>query len=741
MTDTVLSPDLKPAITKPPKEEGWEKLVTRDKDGDNQLIVGVKGAHCAGCIQRIEQAVEALAAPYDTTIKARLNFSTERLTVRWQGTPDAANHMADAILALGYQLLPLSDTPQTNDAVMRQLILSLGVAGFAAGNIMLISVGVWAATEETMGMATRTFMNLIAAIIAVPTVLFAGRPFFQSAWGALKARHTNMDVPISLALILALSMSLLELATGGAHVYFDSCIMLIFFLLIGRTLDHRARNQARSSARDLMKSLTGFATEITLKGTSRLPISAVRPNMRLLVGRGEKFPADGLLESDIASVNTALITGESLPQSLKKGERVFAGTINLGNAVEITAGKVGDDSVLGDIVRLVEEGEAARSKYTRLADKAAQWYTPLVHSAALIAFLFWWLVLGEAWQPSLMVGITVLIITCPCALGLAVPVVQVLAVTGLLKRGILSKSGDALERLAGIDHIVFDKTGTLTKGALTLVNKPDPEALALAAGLAKSSRHPISEALVDANRLTSPNFTDVNEIDGAGLTGELEGIPCRLGSRSFVGLDTDASLQPATGPEVWFKKGDDTPIVFRFADQLHQDATSALEDLQKHGLTISLLSGDQQSTVDAIAETLGINDARGVLKPDEKFEIVKAMKNQGHRIMMVGDGLNDTPTLAAAHVSMSPGSAIDMAQASADIVYQDGGLSSIPLTVRIAKATRKLIIQNFWLAGLYNLIAIPLAFAGLVTPLMAALAMSFSSIVVIANSFRLRLMA
>ncbi|HPF78050.1 MAG TPA: heavy metal translocating P-type ATPase, partial [Alphaproteobacteria bacterium] len=496
-------------------EAGYESLAHPTTDGQYELSVLVSGVHCAGCIQKIESSLLSQA----DIRNARLNFSTNRLNFAWEGKPEQANDYVKVVKNLGYGVKPYDNTAAQNEVQTEErfLLLCLGIAGFAMGNIMLLSFGLWITNSQTMGFATRELMHWIQALIALPTILFAGRPFFRSALGALSKGHTNMDVPISLALVLAGGMSVFEMIRQGDHVYFDSAVMLMFFLLIGRYLDFRARKQARSGATDLLSTLSGFATVIEGNKQRKVLIRDLTENMQVRVAVGEKFPVDGKVLDGESEIDTSLITGETVPREIKRGEEVFAGTINLSAPVIISVSKAAEDSLLADIVRLMEQAGQGQAAYVRIADKAAKLYTPVVHSFAALAFLGWILLGGLIWQDALIIAITVLIITCPCALGLAVPVVQVLATGQLMKKNILVKSGDALERLSSIDTILFDKTGTLTLGHPVLQNGYDEQSIALAASLASHSNHPLSKALAEAYTGNLLDISQVEEISGKGI--------------------------------------------------------------------------------------------------------------------------------------------------------------------------------------------------------------------------------
>ena len=712
---------------------GYETLAHENDDGVYELSVLVSGVHCAGCIQKIESSLTQ-----EQDIKAvRLNFSTRRLALSWGGVAERANHFVHVIENLGYQVQPYDREVEQSETIREErfLLLCLGVAGFAMGNVMLLSVGLWSTSTETMGMATRDLMHWVSGLIALPTILFSGRPFFRFAVKALSSGHTNMDVPISLALILAGGMSLFETINHGEHVYFDSAVMLMFFLLIGRYLDFRARKNARSTATDLLSTLTGFATVIKSGKMHRVFIRDLKEGMQVRVAAGEKFPVDGSVVAGESEVDTSLITGETMPRHISEGIEVFAGTFNIAEPVTIQVAQAAEDSLLADIVRLMEKAGQGQAQYVRLADRAARLYTPVVHSFAFLAFIGWFFVAGIAWQEALMIAITVLIITCPCALGLAVPVVQVLATGRLMRAGVLVKSGDALERLSIIDTILFDKTGTLTLGRPMLELPCDSQKLKIAASLASHSAHPLSKALRGAFDGDLVEIEKVQEIPGKGVKGKYKGKMVRIGSRSWCGdIETEAS----DFLELWLDVEGEEPHCFRFKDRLRSDTDEVIENFRSESIGTVMLSGDRQSVANSIAQQCGIEKVYADKTPPQKYEVLNEFKERGCKILMVGDGLNDAPVLAGADVSMAPGSAIDMAQNAADIVFMGEDLAPVYKAYRVSRLTQKLVKQNFALAIIYNIIAVPLALAGLVTPLIAALAMSGSSLLVIANSFRLR---
>ncbi len=724
---------LRPDEDGPPAD--YATHIKREEDGVHVLHLMVEGLQCAACVWLIESVLRRQPG----VVAARLNMTTRRLVLKWRGEAAGAEALTGSVNALGYRLVPYDpaalDAESARDE--RELLRALAVAGFAAGNVMLLSVSVWAGHSQGMGPATRDLLHWISALIALPAIAYAGVPFYRSALTVLRAGHVNMDVPISLAVILTAAMSLYETASGGLHAYFDSAVWLLFFLLIGRYLDRRARGRARQGAEHLL-ALGARAVTVVMPGGERhlLAPTKVAPGMAVAVAAGERIAVDGIVTGGASDVDTALISGETVPTTVGAGDRVFAGTVNLSNPLVIETGAVGEDTLLGEIVRLMEAAEQGRARYVALADRVARFYAPAVHGLAVAAFLGWFLIGGAGWQQALLIAVSVLIVTCPCALALAVPVVQVVASGRLLRQGILVKSGTALERLARIDWVAFDKTGTLTEGRPELLDAGtiDPGDLALAASLAGASTHPLARAISRA----APGAmvaAGVKETPGCGLAADMVDGEVRLGSRSWCGASD--GVGDGGGPELWLARPGKGPVRFAFADSPRNDAAAVVADLGRRGLGLTLLSGDRQGTVAAVADAVGIDDRHGVLMPAEKCRRLADLAEQGHRVLMVGDGLNDAPALAAAYVSLSPSSAADVSQTAADVIFQGARLAPVTEVITVAGRAESLVRQNFALAFLYNGITVPLAMAGLVTPLVAAVAMSASSLVVIVNALRL----
>jgi Cu2+-exporting ATPase len=713
-----------------------EAYVRPAEDGGFELAFIIDNLTCPACVPDIENALAKLPG----IDGARVNLTLGRLAVRWRDPTLRAGRVADALTQLGYRAIPY-DAAQLDrlaDDKDKRLLRALAVAGFAAANIMLISVSVWSGNVTDMGPATRDFFHWVSALIALPAIAYAGQPFFASAWSAVRHGRVNMDVPISLGVLLATIASVMESARSGTHAYFDAAVMLLFFLLIGRYLDQNMRARTTSVAANLLALKAVGATVIGADGTRRsCPADQLRPGMNVFVAPGDRIPADGVVTRGRSDVDTSLVTGESVPQALAPGAQVFAGTLALTGTLEIKVTTAGRKTLLGQIVELMGAATQAKSGYTLIADRAARWYAPAVHVLAATTFLGWLLLGGGGWHPALMAAVAVLIITCPCALGLAVPAVQTVATGALLRAGILLKSGEALERLAEVDTVVFDKTGTLTLGRPELI--PDPaivrDDVILAARLAQSTRHPLAAALV-RGVAPLPHAVPVEETPGLGVGAVIDGKPVKLGSRAWCGVAADAQVGDES--ELWLKVEDRPAVRFAFRDRARPDAAATVATLREAGMNVEMLSGDRLAVAAPLARALGITEVTAEARPDVKLARLADLARQGRKVLMVGDGLNDAPALAAAHVSMSPASGADISQTAADIVFRGEALTPVREAVAVARAAQRRMVENLVLAVIYNALAVPLAMAGVVTPLIAALAMSGSSIIVVLNALRLR---
>ncbi|MGN6487466.1 MAG: heavy metal translocating P-type ATPase [Devosia sp.] len=693
-------------------------------DGMRQLEFAVPDAHCAACIRSIETGLCALPMVQS----ARVNLTRRRVRVVFDPAAGEAAELPAAIQASGYHTYVLDPGQESaGDPELRELLLALAVAGFAASNIMLFSVSVWSGAND----ATRDLFHWISAIIALPAVLYSGRIFFRSAWRALRVGKTNMDVPISIGVILATALSLFETLRSGQHAYFDASTTLLFFLLAGRTLDHLMREQARSAITGLARLQPRGGTRLHDDGRREyVRLEEIAPGMRFELRAGERVPVDATVLGEGGTFDRSIISGEAVPQFVAGGGEVEAGAANLSGLLTLRAERASSESFLTRMAQLMDAAETAHTRPRRIADRAASVYAPVIHTVAILTFLGWGVLSGD-WHAALLNAVAVLIITCPCALALAVPMVHVVAAGRLFERGILMKDGAALERVAEADSVAFDKTGTLTYGRPRLVAREDDAAGAeIAAALAAASTHPLSRALVEALGEPSVRFATVREVPGRGVEATIDGATWRLGSAAFCGIAAEAEEGLSA---VWLSRDGESRAVYRFHDELRIDAAAAVRELAAMQLPVRLLSGDREAVVAATARAAGIKVAHAALRPEDKVEAVGAGQT-----MMVGDGVNDAPALRAAHVSMAPSTAADIGRSAADFVFTGDRLAAVPFVIGTARRAAALVRQNLAIAIGYNAIAVPLAVAGQVTPLIAAIAMSGSSLIVVANAIRLR---
>ena len=685
---------------------------------DTPRVFSLPAIHCPACITGVENTLARL----DGISAARVNFSLKQVKVQ------AAQELADAdILAhltgAGFEAYPLNADVLENsfDAQGRALLWRMGLAGFAMMNVMLLSVAVWSGAGE----ATRDLFHWISAAIAMPVTVVAAQPFFASAWSALRAGRMNMDVPIALAIALTLLTSLYETSQSGKHAYFDAALGLTFFLLVGRYLDHRVRRVARSAAKELTALEPSRAQIVTDSGIAEVMLSEVVQGDVLLVQAGARLPVDGELVEGQSLLDLGLIMGEAEPVPSRPGQMLTAGTIALTGPLRVRATAVGEDSTLRRLAALVDIAESARGTYRSLSDKAAAAYAPGVHILAAIAFVGWLLATSDL-RTATNIAVAVLIITCPCALGLAVPAVVTSVTARLFRRGVLLKNATALERLAEVDHVVFDKTGTLTRTEFQPAGVAE-EDLPILKALAQASAHPLARAVVDTLTDVEPaGLTDIAEQAGFGVSA------LHHGTEVFMGTSARGTGEART---VFHRAGsEDIPL--SFVETPLPGAANMIARLEAAGYPTMLLSGDTPDRVARQAQSLGISRAQGATSPEEKADLLAQCAARGERVLMIGDGLNDTAALAGAHASIAPSTALEASRNAADAVLLGGDVTLIPDVLQDARRARARMQQNFVLASAYNVIAVPVACAGFVTPLIAAIAMSTSSITVILNAVR-----
>ena len=713
---------------------------------DVATVLVVPSMHCAGCMGKVERTLGAL----EGVASARVNLTARQVRVVHDAQVTIPQ-LTDALAHVGFASQPRTEELAPPESSVKPLLPALAVAGFACMNVMLLSVSIWSGATG----ATREFFQWLSAMIGVPAVVYSGRVFFVSALQALRHGRTNMDVPISIGVVLATGLSLYETVRGGAQAWFDGTLMLLLFLLAGRVLDAMMRDRARAGVDALLRQAATGAMVVGKGGEIDWVVASdLVPGMVMRVAAGERMAADGEVVTGISRFDQSLLTGESAPVPVAPGVAVLAGMLNLGAPVDVRVTAAGGATSLAEFARLMAAAGQQRSTYVRIADRASRLYAPAVHTLAALSFAGW-MIAGAGWHQSLVIAISVLIITCPCALGLAVPVAQVVACSALMRAGVMVKDGAALERMARVNRALLDKTGTLTMGRPlpdpAVLARLTPEAASVALALASHSRHPLSRGLAEAlaaEGVVAASIEAVEETPGEGVRAvwhDGDGLARRVAlhrpadvtglSAGLVGGVLPGGILAGSMRSALDIEGG-AAVIIPFADRVRPDAVAALAGLRRLGVTCSILSGDVPAAVGEVAISLGLTAVAGV-SPEGKLAAIGEARSEGRCVLMVGDGLNDGPALAAADASMAPGTASDVGRQAADMVFLGDSLLALPRAVARARATMCVVRQNFALAIGYNCLAVPLAIMGRVTPLLAAIAMSTSSLIVIANSLRL----
>ena len=676
------------------------------------IHLSLPGITCAACIAGVEHTL----ADVPGLRAARVNLGRRRVRIVTQPGLGAGSAIA-ALDAAGFEAHELNGDALGSgaDDPARALLARIAVAGFAMMNVMALSVAVWSGASAT----TEAMFHWISAAIALPALAFSAVPFFKSAAEALRAWRVNMDVPIAIAILLACVSSLHEtIFSAGADTWFEAALSLTFFLLAGRYLEQRARATARSAAAELTALEVPRATLLDGSARRTIAVADIAPGDRIALSAGARAPVDGVAEAP-GVLDRSALTGESALVRIAAGETICAGETVMDAPMILRATARAEDSALRRLAALVEIAETGRHRYSGVADRAARAYAPVVHGLAAIAFAGWYAATGDI-HLSVGIATAVLIITCPCALGLAIPAVTANMTGRLFRQGVLLKSETALERLADVDCVLLDKTGTLTHGTPQLPDLDDAEA-GVALALAQASDHPVSRAISAALSGRVPAAVeDIREVAGEGVSGLWNGTPVAL-RRGEAG--TELHLPGRTIP-------------LPMTEALRPGAEAMVAALRAGGYEVRMLSGDRPEAAEALARTLGITQVHAGMRPEDKAALVRELGGEGRHVLMVGDGLNDTAALAAAHVSLAPGSALDAARVASDGLILAGDLGAIPQTLHGAGIALRRIQQNLWIASGYNVIVIPIALMGFASPLAAAIAMSVSSITVVLNAVR-----
>lgn len=703
---------------------------------ETQLLI--EGITCAACGWLIEKHLKQLPGVLDTS----LNLSNHRLSISWDADQVMLSNLLKTIRHIGYAAHPWQPdiVSQQMQSDNRRALRKLGVAGLLWMQVMMASMATWPEFNLDLSEGMDRLLRWISLILTTPIVFYCSTEFFTGALRDLRTRHLTMDVSVSLAIAGAYAAGIWSTFTGQGDLYFDAAGMFALFLLSGRYLEKRARERTSAATTQLVNLLPASCLRLSEDGSSeRILLSELEQGDHLLVPPGSLIPADGRILSGNSSIDESLLTGEYLPLTKAPGDTVVAGTLNIEGPLTIEILALGQETRLSAIVRLLERAQSLKPRLAELADTVAQWFLiSVLLIAAAVGFIWWQIDSSRAFW----IVLSLLVATCPCALSLATPTALTAATGSLHKLGLLITKGHVLESFQKVDTVIFDKTGTLTEGKLTLkhiqtiAQVNEQECLELAAALESHSEHPIARAF---GRTLTPAYA-VSSAPGLGLEGTVHDRQLRIGRPDYVSELGGYTAPPMPSHEgQWLLLGDTQQALAWFAldDRLRPDAPALLETCRARGWKVLLLSGDSSPMVQQIAEQLQIDDARGSLTPDDKLQVLKELHSQGRHVLMLGDGVNDVPVLAAADISIAMGSATDLAKTTADAILLSNRLSSLVSALTVAKKTRRVIIENLGWATLYNGLVIPFAAIGWVTPGWAALGMSVSSLLVVLNALRL----
>ena len=711
----------------------------------------LEGVTCAACIWLIEQTLAGVAG----IDEVRVNYATQRALVRYRAETVRLSDVINAVRRIGYRALPYDarQQQQSQHRERRRQQRRLAVAGLFGMQVMMLSISLYAGGWSGMDSSFVELFRWLSFVLSLPVVAYAALPFFQAALRELGQRRVSMDLPVSIAILVAFASSAVSTINGEGEVYFDSVVMFVFFLSASRYFEAMARQKCAATVEQLVQSLPLTATPVDEDGEigTAIPAATLQVGDRVLMRPGDTVPADGLIHLGASEFDESLLSGESKPRLREAGDRVLGGSVNVTQAVQMTVEAIGADTVIAEIQRSIERAQADKPPMARLADWVAARFISLVLLIVVAVSAYWWWVQPERWFE---IALSVLIVSCPCALSLATPT-AISAVLGRLQSiGLLVKRAQALEKLDRVTHVVFDKTGTLTRGQPelrqieTVPGFDAEEAVAIAATLEQHSAHPLARALCESARQAR---TDGRELDGLiqtaghGLEGRVDGVEYRLGHADFVSREGELEI-----PDGWIDAGSVNALttvllsragrivaLFAFSDELRIEAESALVNLRASGKTVLLMTGDTEASAKLVAGQTGIEDWRARMTPADKMDAVQALQAESAVVLMIGDGINDAPVLAAADVSIAMAGASSLAKINADIVLLHDRLDRVESLFRMSARTRRIIRQNMSWALMYNFGTIPAAAAGLVAPWLAAIGMSLSSLLVVINAMRL----
>lgn len=739
-----------------------------DETAEASLII--EGIVCAACVWLIEHHLQNVPG----ILSLQVNLTTHRATVQWNKEQLLLSEILAIIRGIGYQAYPFDAGRLQNlhDEERKGSLRRIAIAGIGMMQVMMTAIALYIGAEH-LGESTQQLLRWAGFVITTPVVVFSSSVFFKSAWRELKRRRLGMDVPVSLAIIATFSASVWATLSGTGEVYFDSVTMFTFFLLLGRYLEMAARHQAGKVADELVRLLPATATRVDEDNTHTVvSVSELQTGDTVLIKPGETIPADGVVLEGQSSVNEAMLSGESIPVVKSLGDIVSGGTVNIESPLCTEVQAVGESTVLSSIIRLLDRAQMEKPPVAQLADSVAAWFVFGILVLAIVVFSAWYVYDADR---AFWVTISVLVVTCPCALSLATPVALTTATSSLTRMGLLTTRGHALEGLSKVTDIVFDKTGTLTTGQLVLCSQQviskgsvfdkDHQVLALASGLESASEHPVSCAILKASEY-SLDVENLRNVPGYGVQGVYQNVSYRIGTEKFIAewLGTESlraqllqmqhseqnaqafdqcraspALESSSVNSVVYLASEDRLLaVYQLQDQIRSGAEICIKDLHEQGFRTRLLSGDREEVVQGLCQRLNMEHFAAEQLPEQKLTYLKRLQSEGAVVLMVGDGVNDAPVLAGADVSLAMGEGSQLAQVTSDMVLMSNGLSVISEAMQMAEKTRSIIRQNLAWAISYNLLAMPLAAFGLLAPWMAAIGMSFSSLLVVLNALRLR---
>jgi len=722
-----------------------QKRFVHEQDKLSEVSLILEGIVCAACVWLNERHLMSLPG----VVEVNINYSNHRALVRWDNSKISLSEILESISRIGYLAHPYDPDRQQRiiEKERKQQLRRIGLSGVLGMQVMILAVALYTGEWWGIDEAFRGFFRWTSLLITIPVLVFASRVFFVSALRDLKQKRAGMDVPVSLGIGIAFTASVAHTITGSGEIYYDSVVMFTFFLLTARYFEMTARKRSSEATEALVSLQPAVAARLTtVNGKDEehaVPVAELVAGDRVLVRPGDTIPADGIIESGASGVDESLITGESMPITKSAGDDVIGGSINAESPLIISITRVGADTVLAAIQRLLDKAQSEKPAIAQLADRIASKFVIVILTIATLVAIFWILQGSENWLP---ITIATLVVTCPCALSLATPTAITAASGQLAKLGLLPSRGHALETLAHVSHFVFDKTGTLTTGNITLTgirtraDLSENNCLQIAVALEAHSEHPIARSFMHACPDKTRQAHDVSNTPGHGISGSVDAERWFLGKPAFIAQHcSDCPVIDETGglTRVVLATRDRIYAVFTFEDQIREDAAALIEHLKESGKSVVLLTGDNESSARHIAQATGISEVHAGLRPEDKLEYIRQLQNGGAIVSMTGDGVNDAPVLAGANVSIAMGSGAQLAAASADFILLSSRISTIHSGYRLSVRTLSIIRQNLMWAIGYNILAVPAAAMGYIQPWLAAIGMSASSLVVVLNALRL----